>query len=429
MSVDVIRPGDPSYEQVSGSFAHSGSPAHVFLPRSAAEVAEAVGFARDGGLELSVRSGGHHGAGYATNDGGVIIDLSRLNTIEVDGDRVVIEPGAHWHQVAETLAPYGLALSSGDTRSVGVGGLLVGGGIGWLVRKYGLTIDHVTAVEVVTASGEILRASEAENADLFWAVRGGGGQAGIVVRFELVVPRETLVTFARYTYAADDIASVLKTWRDVMRTADEGLTSTASIFPAFGPDGSPSLSIAAAYAGDDHSGVEVLAGLGELVDKEVKVVPYAEVLEEAGLPPGWQPIVRNRLSPDLSDAAIDTLAAAQVPLMYREVRFIGGALNRVAPEATAFAHRDAEVMISTVLLGAPEDHPARLEAFEELWAGLRPHVKGAYGNFITHPDADDVAEVYPAATAERLAAVKRAHDPGGLFSRNLPITAGAVPRD
>ncbi|MFI6504911.1 FAD-binding oxidoreductase [Nonomuraea typhae] len=421
--IEVIRPGDAAYAQISGSFAHTGAPAYVFRPRSAEEVAEAVRFAAREGLELSVRSGGHHGAGYGTNDGGVVADLSQLDAIEIDGQRVRLGAGATWGQVAETLAPHGLAISSGDTRSVGVGGLLTGGGIGWMVRKYGPAVDRLVAAEVVTASGEIVRASEQENADLFWAIRGGGGHAGVVTVFEMTAERESAVTFARFTYPAGQAAAVLKNWRDALRTADEGLTSTAQLFPAFGEQAPPSVVILAAYAGDDPAAVKPLAALGDLVAEDVKVVPYAEVLEDAFLPPGFQPIVRNRFASDLTDELIDVFAGAEIPLMYREIRAIGGALNRVPAHATAFAHRDAVAMVQTVLLGTPEQHGPRLPAFEALWAALKPHVSGAYGNFLTHPTDEDAAEVYPGATGERLAAIKKDRDPANLFGRNIPLVS------
>lgn len=209
--------------------------------------------------------------------------------------------------VAAALEPYGLVISSGDTTSVGVGGLLVGGGIGWMVRKYGLAIDHVVGAQIVTAAGEIVWADETQNTELFWAIRGGGGHVGVVTAFELVARHEPVVTVARITYAAEGAAAVLRAWRDVVRTADEGLTSTASLFPAFGDEAPASLVIHGVYAGDGVAAVEPLARLGDVVAKEITVVPYAAVLEEAALAPGWQPMVRNRFADSFTDELIDTL--------------------------------------------------------------------------------------------------------------------------
>ncbi|MFE0150446.1 FAD-binding oxidoreductase [Nonomuraea sp. NPDC059007] len=417
-ATEIVRPGDEGYERLSRTFAKEGAPARVVRPRDAAGVAEAVGHAVRDGLVLSVRSGGHSVPGYGTNDGGVVIDLAYLNGVEVlDDDLVRIGAGARWGEVSRVLAPHGLVISSGDTDSVGVGGLMVGGGIGWLVRKYGLALDHLVEAEVVTAAGKVLRVAADENADLFWAIRGGGGEFGVITSFLVRARRETTVTFARVGYPADDAAAVLKAWRDVVREAGEELTSSAHLYPAFGEEAPASIMILAAYAGDDPAVVEPLTRLGEPTFQEISTVPYAEVLESAELPPGWRPMVRNRFAPVLTDELIDAWVSADIPMMFREIRAIGGAMGR--GDDTAFAHRDSEAMLMGVLLGTPADHPARLPAYDALWEAMEPHVSGAYANFFSDPRPADVAAVYPPATRARLAAVKRAYDPARVFSQNL----------
>ncbi|MFI6291797.1 FAD-binding oxidoreductase [Nonomuraea sp. NPDC050790] len=418
LATEIVRPGDEGYERLSRTFAKEGAPARIVRPRSAAGVAEAVGHAAREGLVLSVRSGGHSAPGYGTNDGGVVIDLAHLDGVEVlGGDLVRIGAGARWGEVAKALAPHGLAISSGDTDSVGVGGLMVGGGIGWLVRKYGLALDHLVEAEVVTAAGEVLRASAEENADLFWAIRGGGGEFGVVTSFLVRARRETTVTFARVGYPADDAATLIKAWRDVVRAAGEELTSSAHMYPAFGEDAPPAIMILAVYAGDDPSVIEPLTRLGESTFQDISTVPYAEVLESAELPPGWRPMVRNRFVPVLTDELIDAWVSPEVPMMFREIRAIGGAMGR--GEDTAFAHRDSEAMLLGVLLGAPDDHPARLPAYDALWEAVEPYVSGAYANFFSDPRPTDVAAVYPPVTRTRLESIKRAYDPTGVFSQNL----------
>ncbi|MEV4896144.1 FAD-binding oxidoreductase [Nonomuraea sp. NPDC055795] len=418
LATEIVRPGDEGYERLSRTFAKEGAPARVVRPRDAAGVAEAVGHAVRDGLVLSVRSGGHSVPGYGTNDGGVVIDLARLNGVEVlDDDLVRIGAGARWGEVSRALAPHGLVISSGDTDSVGVGGLMVGGGIGWLVRKYGLALDHLVEAEVVSAAGEVLRASADENADLFWAIRGGGGEFGVITSFLVRARRETSVTFARVGYPADDAAAVLKAWRDVVREAGEELTSSAHLYPAFGEEAPPSIMILAVYAGDDPAVIEPLTRLGEPTFQEISTVPYAEVLESAELPPGWRPMVRNRFAPVLTDELIDAWVSADIPMMFREIRATGGAMGR--GDDTAFAHRDSEAMLLGVLLGTPADHPARLPAYDALWETMEPHVSGAYANFFSDPRPADVAAVYPPATRARLAAVKQAYDPARVFSQNL----------
>src|SRR5215467_13399223 len=184
---DIIEPGVAEYESASHSLLASGRPAYVLRPQSAGDVQAGVSFAASAGLVLSVRGGGHAFAGFGTNDGGVVIDLGNLADVEIiDKERhlVRIGGGATWGQVAAALAPHGLAISSGDTKSVGVGGLTLTGGIGWKVRKYGLALDNVVAAEVVTADAEVVHASAEENPELFWAIRGGGGNFGIVTAFE-----------------------------------------------------------------------------------------------------------------------------------------------------------------------------------------------------------------------------------------------------
>ncbi|WP_405084166.1 FAD-binding oxidoreductase [Microbispora sp. NBC_01389] len=425
---EIVRPGDEAYETLCRTSGGTGSPAYIVRCRDAEEVARAVRFATEEGLTLSVRSGGHHGAGFATNDGGLVIDLAPINGVEVFGgldDIVRIGAGARWGEVARALAPYGLAVSSGDTAAVGVGGLMLGGGIGWMVRKHGLALDHLVAAEVVTADGRIVRASTTEHPDLFWAIRGGGGNFGVVTTFEVAATREREVTFARVVYPASQAAQVLRGWRDVMRAAGDELTSTAQLSPASGDDVPPTVVITACQAGGDHDAVEPLTRLGDALGVDVAVKPYADLLVETppGPPPAWHALLRNRFARSCTDELIDTLVsrAGDVPMTVVELRALGGAMGRVPAGATAFAHRDAEILLTTVVLGGRAEHAPVRESFEALWRGLTPHTAGAYGNFLSEPSKDDVAAVYPAGTYERLAAVKRRYDPANLFDQNINV--------
>ena len=213
---DIIEPGDAEYAAASGSILAPGSPAYVVRPGSVADVQAAVRFAADTGLELSVRGGGHAFAGFGTNDDGVVIDLGKLATVDViDKERhlVRIGGGATWGQVTTALAPHSLAISSGDTRSVGVGGLTLSGGLGWKVRKYGLALDNVVAAEVVTADGDVVRADTEENPELFWAIRGGGGNFGIVTAFEFAAHLTTDVFHGKIAFPAAEAAEVLQAGR------------------------------------------------------------------------------------------------------------------------------------------------------------------------------------------------------------------------
>ncbi|NUR98649.1 MAG: FAD-binding oxidoreductase, partial [Kribbellaceae bacterium] len=251
---EIVEPQDAGYDAASRTVLVQGSPAHVFRPANVSDVQKAVRFAVDSGLALAVRGGGHSFPGFGTNDGGVVIDLSGLAAIDVvDKDKhlVRIGGGATWGQVAAALAPHNLAISSGDTKSVGVGGLTLSGGLGWKVRKYGLALDSLVAVDVVTAAGDVVRASADENPNLFWAVRGGGGNFGVVTAFEFAAHPTTDIHFGKVAFPANEIADVLPRWAEYLRTAPAELTSIASFANPFlgGPEAP--LEIQVAYDGDD----------------------------------------------------------------------------------------------------------------------------------------------------------------------------------
>ena len=365
MTGQIVLPEDEAYERLRNTFVHTGTPAIVVRCHDIEDVQCAVRHARDNALVLSIRSGGHSGVGFGTNDGGMVIDLSPIDDVEVvDAQQHIVRigTGAQWIDVATTLGTHGVAISSGDTTTVGVGGLLLGGGIGWMVRRYGLALDTLLAAEVVTADGQALRASRDEQADLFWGLRGGGGNFGVVTTFEVAAQPVGQVLFGTVTYPAHETAAVLRRWRDHMRTAPDDITTTARMFPTFGGPPAP-LIIAVCYAGDDvEAGTQAIApllDLGDMVEQDIRRMPYADVLDAPGeLPPAWRPWVRNRFARDLSDALIDTITtgAGTIGSMFVEIRGLGGHFGRVPRDATAFVHRDSEVMITTALLGSPDDH-------------------------------------------------------------------------
>ncbi|MFM9372902.1 FAD-binding oxidoreductase [Streptomyces sp. Da 82-17] len=432
ISGTVVLPGDEAYAELRKSFVHTGSPAAVIQCHNTEDVRSALRFAQAEGLEIAVRSSGHNGAGFSTVDGGVVIDVSPLDSVDVvDPERRLVRlgTGASWARVGAELNKHGLAISSGDTTSVAVGGLLLGGGFGWMVRKYGLALDSVVAVELVTAEGEVLRASEQENADLFWALRGGGGNFGIATSFEVVAQPVSNVFFGTIAYPASEAAQVLQGWGAYMRTAPEELTSSAALFPSFGEE-APPVTLLVCFAGDDQEAADKalapLLELGTLLAKDVKLMPYPEVLEDASdLPPEWQPMTRNRLARECGPELVDAIANSPHRLgsMFVEIRAVGGALGRVAADATAFGHRDVHFMINTANLGSRAETLATQADHTAFWAGIEPHVSGAYGNFLSEvaEDAGDRAAAYPAATYARLAQVKAVYDPKNVFRRNINV--------
>jgi len=428
---DIIEPGGADYESVSRTLLTSGKPAYVLRPGSVRDVQEGVRFAAGIGLSLSVRGGGHSFPGFGTNDGGVVIDLSRLASVEIiDSERhlVRIGGGATWGKVAAALAPHGLAISSGDTKSVGVGGLTLTGGIGWKVRKHGLALDNVVAAEVVTASGEVVPASAAQNPELFWAIRGGGGNFGIVTSFDFVAHPTTDVFYGTITFPPSEAATVIQGWADYLRTAPDELTSTADLANPFRGPGAP-VEIHVAFDGDDPQlaaqAIDPIRRLGPVLDDDVAPRPYADTLEDGTPPPpGLVFAIRSAfVNRESVPAVLQILAEARTSERspFIAVRSVGGAVSRVPGDATAYAHRQAELMFVTTSAGPESAVEAARPALETIWTRLAPHVSGAYANFLSAATAADVAAIYPPEVYSRLAAVKRQYDPGNLFARNHNI--------
>ena len=242
----IVTPDHAEYEVARKSFIVAGSPAVVVYAKNHQDITATVTFAKAHTLPLSIRSGGHGFAGHSTNAGGVVLDLSNFNAVEIIDAKnhiVRVGVGAKWGDVAKQLNEDGLAISSGDTTSVGVGGLTLGGGIGWQVRKYGLTIDQLQAADVVLADGRVVRASETEESDLFWAIRGGGGNFGVVTSFEFRAHELKQILKAMIMYPVDEAEQVLTKWAEVMRKAPEELNATFIILPGFGPEPAPMMMI------------------------------------------------------------------------------------------------------------------------------------------------------------------------------------------
>jgi FAD/FMN-containing dehydrogenase len=429
---DIIEPGAAQYESARRTVLAWGTPALVLRPRSVADVQAGVRFAARAGLALSVRGGGHGFAGFGTNDGGVVIDLSQLASVEItDKERHLarIGGGATWGQVAAALAPHDLAISSGDTKSVGVGGLTLSGGIGWKVRKRGLALDSVAAAEVVTATGAVVTASAAEHPELFWALRGGGGNFGIVTAFEFAAHPGTDVFYGKLAFPAAQAATVLRGWADYLRTAPDELTSTAEFAnPAAGGPAAP-VEIYVAFDGDDPQlaarAIDPVRRLGTVIGDDVALQPYADTLDEGALPPpGLELVPRGAfVDRDSVPAVLEILAEVRAGERspFISVRSLGGAVRRVRDDATAYAHRQAELMIVTLAAGPEPAVEAARPVLAAIWRRLAPHVSGAYANFLASATEEDVAAVYPAPTYQRLAAVKRQYDPGNLFAGNHNI--------
>jgi FAD/FMN-containing dehydrogenase len=432
LSAETLRPGDDGYDVAARVFYATGEPALVVRPRDPAEVAAVLTHGARHGLAVSVRSGGHSPLGHGTNTGGMVIDLAQLDAVEVldAGRRLVrVGGGATWGRVAAALDPHGWGLTAGDTADVGVGGLTLGGGVGWMVRRHGLAIDNLVGARVVTADGRLLTTSVDQHPDLFWALRGGGGNFGVVVDFDFLAQPVSTVHFGSVTYRLDDPADLLGRWRDAMRRAPDELSSTLALIPHT-PGGPPSATVQLCYAGQPGTtatqadgALEPLLELGTVTAATISEHRYAEILEDAQHPPRLRLETRNTFVATLDDAviaAIQRLHAAPVPTAIA-VRSLGGAFGRVPADATAFAHRDAEAMIVALLMLPDTATGPEVEHALVSWRAVAGHGTGTYVNFQGSATAEDLAAAYPPATYARLAAVKRAYDPYNRFALNHNI--------
>lgn len=397
---DVIAPSDPDYEAHRRVFNRTGRPAVIVRARTNEDIVTAIHFTREQRLPIAVRSGGHGAHGLATINDGLVLDLAHFNQVALlDPARrlVRVGAGARWGAVADTLAAYELALSSGDSNQVGVGGLTLGGGIGWLARTYGLTIDSLRAAELVTADGQTLHVSAEDHPDLFWAIRGGGGNFGVVTSFDFEAVACKAIVGGSVVYDAAQARSVLKGWVAAMRDAPDELNSTLNLVSGSGPQPAPQITVILCYAGDDEvaarAAIAPVLRLGAVQSADVQPKPYRALLEDAVSPlPSHRRVVHAGFVPTLSDELLATLAAhyGQPGAPNAQIRRLGGAVARIDPRATAFAHRQSEALIVTPAL-APAD--ASEEAMQRIkqanWQPLEPWSSGAFGSFL-----NDVSGAY-----------------------------------
>jgi FAD/FMN-containing dehydrogenase len=423
----AIEPGDPGYRAVSSTYLRGGAPGLVLRPRTPTQVRDALGFARGHRhLPLGVRSGGHGISGRSTNDGGLVIDLGDMNAIEVlDTDRrlVRIGPGATWKQVAATLDPYDWALGSGDYGGVGVGGLATAAGIGYLSRRHGLTIDHLRAVEVILADGQLVRATSDNHPDLFWAIRGAGANFGVATAFEFEVDEIGQVGFAQLLLISDNIEATLRQFGQLASTAPRDTT-------VFLVTGRPRQGEAMVqlYAMVDAQDPALIAerltpftDLGHLARHEVALTRYVDVMAlAADVGPeghhGWgEPISRSAFLPTLTDVVAHDLAdlLRSGEIHFFQLRTMGGAIADVAAHETAFAHRTPAFQVTA--MGADQ------HALNDAWDGLAHHFDGLYLSFDTDRRPQRVADAFPPPVLQRLRELKRHYDPENLFRDNFNI--------
>lgn len=442
----VVLPGDPAYAEARCvHFMSDAMPAVIVRPATTSDVAATVRLAREHHLEMVVRSGGHSLSRYSIIEGGVVLDLSAMKALECDAATRIarLSAGLTWGEVAETLNPHGLGLSSGDNATVGVGGLTTGGGIGWCAREYGLTVDRIRSIEVVTADGQVVTASASEHPDLFWAMRGGGGNFGIATVFEVELHPAGMVYGGAVFYDVRDAATVLPAFARYAASAPYELTAMGLVMaappaPFIPPDmhGKPVVGLALVYSGDFDEGQRVvgpLRKLGTPVADIIGPMPYPAIfqLTEDASPLNLRVWARSLMVDSADDALINAVLASgatDVPSLGAvfQLRILGGAVRRGDPASCAFAQRDKGALAMAVVYGYDEAGAERHEAWaHRLYRAMRPFGTGAYVGFLMRDEQGRISEVYPPATLKRLRQVKWRYDPTNFFHHNLNIEPAA----
>jgi FAD/FMN-containing dehydrogenase len=432
----VSAPDDAGYDEARTIFPGGidRRPAVIVRPANATDVAHVVSLARDSGQELAVRSGGH--SIFAVSEGGIVLDLSDMKELEIDveGRTAWAETGLTAGEYSSAVGAHGLATGFGDTASVGIGGITLGGGVGYLVRKYGLTIDDVLAAEIVTADGELLRVDAEAHPDLFWAIRGGGGNFGVVTRFKfrLHVVDQFVGGFLFLPATHDVIHSFMAE----AESAPEELSAIANIMPAppmpFLPEeyhGKLVVMAIMAYAGDTEAGERAIApfrALASPIADMVRPMTYPEIYppEEEGYHP--MAAVRTMFVEAIDHEAVDTiierLQSSTAFMRVAQLRVLGGAMARVPNDATAFAHRGRRIMVNVAAL---YERPEEAEVYQQWIAGFAAELnKGdasGYVNFLNDEGEERIRAAYPGSTWDRLTAVKRRYDPTNLFRLNQNV--------
>jgi FAD binding domain/Berberine and berberine like len=444
---ELVRPGDPGYDEQRRVWNASidRRPALVARCAATADVSEAVRFARRAGLPLAVRSGGHSFPGHSVCDDGVVADLRQMNKIEVDPEArtATVGAGALLGELDRATQAHGLVVPAGIVTHTGVAGLTLGGGIGWVMRKYGLTIDQLLSVEMVTAEGEAVRASDSENTDLFWGIRGGGGNFGVVTEFEFRLnPLGPTVLAGPVFWPMADSPRVLRFYRDWIADAPDDLMTIvvhrmAPELDFIPPDlqGKPVVAVICCWAGDVEEGERVLRPLrsfGSPVLDRCEPKPFVEhqAMFDPSFPHGRWYYMRSCDVDVLSDEVIDITAEHSMrigsPLTAFPIWQMGGAVARVGEGETAFNGRQAGHTFNiTATTESAEGFEEEREWVRGLSSALEPHQSSSvYVNFLMQEGEDRIRDAYGAAKYERLKALKRKYDPENIFRLNQNIPPG-----
>jgi hypothetical protein len=442
---EVLQPGDPAYDEVRR--VHNGlidkRPALIARCSGTADAVAAVNAAREHGWEVSVRGGGHNVAGTAVADGGLMIDLSTMKGIHVDpvARTVRAQGGVLWKELNRETQFHGLAVTGGAISTTGIAGLTLGGGLGWLMTKLGLAADNLLSVELVTADGSVLTVSADEHPDLFWGLRGGGGNFGVVVRFEFALHPVSTVLGGLMLFPLERGATVLRGFREWANDAPDAATMLIAILtappePFVPPDlvGRKAVAIVGCWCGDIDEGtaaLEPLRRLGPSADL-FGPMPYPALqgMLDAGAPRGLRNYFRggyvSDLSDDVIDVALDHGARMPSPMSALHVHQMGGAVARIGRDATAFSGRQAGYTYNVVSTWMdPSEDAMHIAANRACSSALAPLSEaGTYVNFLSDADGRGASAAYGDALYTRLARLKREYDPTNLFNRNQNVQPG-----
>jgi FAD/FMN-containing dehydrogenase len=435
---DVLRPGDDGYD--AARKIHNGMtdrrPTLIARCAGVADVVASVRFAREQQLLVSVRGGGHSVPGFSVCDGGLMIDLSRMRSVRVDAARRTAraEGGATWGDFDHETQAFGLATTGGIARPTGIAGLTLGGGHGFLMRKYGLACDNLLSVDVVTAEGHLLTASADEHAELFWGLRGGGGNFGVATSFEYQLHQVGPVLGGLLIYPLARAGEILRSYRDITSTAPDDLSLHAIL--ATLPDGTQAAAVLVGYAGPIAEGERLLAPLrasGPILADDVGPMPYVALqsIVENFNPPGmrnyWKSDYLSQLSDDAIDLLVEEYASVPAPQTHVVIESMGGAVSRIGEDETAVSHRNA--LYNAIIVGMwsePVEDERTIGWVRRLWDALRPFsTGGVYVNYLSNEGQDRVRAAYGPEKYERLVALKNKHDPTNVFRLNQNITPTA----
>ena len=439
---DLLRPGDEGYDDARTIYNAmiDHQPALIVRCAGVADVVHAVNFSRTNDLLISVRGGGHNVSGNAVSNGGLMTDLSPMKSVRVDqeGRTARAEPGVTWGEFDHETQAFGLATTGGLISTTGIAGLTLGGGLGWLMGSHGLACDNLISVDVVTADGRVLTVSESENQDLYWGLRGGGGNFGIATSFEFQLHPVGPMLGGLLIYPLDKVAEVIRFYDDFTRTSPDELGTFVAFVTS--PEGERVMAIFVCYNGTVEEGERLLKPLREfgtpLADM-IGSMPYTQVqrMMDEGFPPGRQNYWKSNFLKDLDSEAIDIIvdqvAKAPSPFSAVAIEQFSGAVNRVGVDDTAFNHRGARYNL--LIVGIWEDPDAKAENVKwvrDLWDAMEPYsTGGVYVNYLgqeADEGADRIKAAYGPEKYQQLVALKDKYDPTNLFRLNQNIKPTGV---